>query len=165
MYTKDVSEWKDKDANLLSVVKEVRPNVLVGTSTKAGAFTEDVIRAMAEHHERPIVLPLSNPTRLHEAKPEDILNWTGGKALVATGSPFPAVKGPWGKNGEEITINVGECNNSVVFPGIGLGLFSHAPSILQIACSSQLWRVFPLSAPFLKTRQLLFYQMWVLCGM
>ncbi|KAI1068416.1 hypothetical protein LB507_004447 [Fusarium sp. FIESC RH6] len=121
MYTKDVSEWKDKDTDLLSVVKEVRPNVLIGTSTKAGAFTEDIIRAMAEHHERPIVLPLSNPTRLHEAKPEDILKWTDGKALVATGSPFPAVKGPWGKNGEEVTINVGECNNSVVFPGIGLG--------------------------------------------
>ncbi|KAL3605961.1 NAD-dependent malic enzyme, mitochondrial [Fusarium poae] len=121
MYTKDVSEWKDNDTDLLSVVKEVRPNVLIGTSTKAGAFNEDVIRAMAKHHERPIVLPLSNPTRLHEAKPEDILNWTDGKALVATGSPFPAVKGPWGKDGEETTINVGECNNSVVFPGIGLG--------------------------------------------
>ncbi|KAF5989349.1 malate dehydrogenase (oxaloacetate-decarboxylating) [Fusarium bulbicola] len=121
IFTKDASEWNDKDADLLSVIKEVRPNVLVGTSTKPGAFTEDVIRAMAEHHERPIVLPLSNPTRLHEAKPEDILKWTNGKALVATGSPFPPVKGPWGKDGSDITINVGECNNSVVFPGIGLG--------------------------------------------
>ncbi|RKL13878.1 hypothetical protein BFJ68_g6696 [Fusarium oxysporum] len=121
IFAKDASEWKDKDADLLSVIKEVRPNVLVGTSTKPGAFTEDVIRAIAEHHERPIVLPLSNPTRLHEAKPEDILKWTDGKALVATGSPFPPVKGPWGKDGSEITINVGECNNSVVFPGIGLG--------------------------------------------
>lgn len=121
IFAKDASGWKDKDADLLSVIKEVRPNVLVGTSTKPGAFTEDVIRAMAEHHERPIVLPLSNPTRLHEAKPEDILKWTDGKALVATGSPFPPVKGPWGKDGSEITINVGECNNSVVFPGIGLG--------------------------------------------
>ncbi|KAF5971934.1 malate dehydrogenase (oxaloacetate-decarboxylating) [Fusarium coicis] len=121
IFTKDASAWKDKDADLLSVIKEVRPNVLVGTSTKPGAFTEDVIRAMVEHHERPIILPLSNPTRLHEAKPEDILKWTDGKALVATGSPFPPVKGPWGKDGSEITINVGECNNSVVFPGIGLG--------------------------------------------
>ncbi|KAF4497343.1 malate dehydrogenase (oxaloacetate-decarboxylating) [Fusarium agapanthi] len=121
IFTKDASEWKDKDADLLSVIKEVRPNVLVGTSTKPGAFTEDVIRAMAEHHERPIVLPLSNPTRLHEAKPEDILKWTNGKALVATGSPFRPVKGPWGKDGSEIIIDVGECNNSVVFPGIGLG--------------------------------------------
>ncbi|KAJ4263635.1 NAD-dependent malic enzyme, mitochondrial [Fusarium torreyae] len=121
IFVKNASEWEDKDTDLLSVIKEVRPNVLIGTSTKPGAFTEDVIRAMAEHHDRPIVLPLSNPTRLHEAKPEDILHWTDGKALVATGSPFPPVKGPWGKDGSEITITVGECNNSVVFPGIGLG--------------------------------------------
>ncbi|KAJ4146442.1 NAD-dependent malic enzyme, mitochondrial [Fusarium falciforme] len=118
--SKAASEWKDKDTDLLSVIKAVRPNVLVGTSTVPGAFTEDVIKAMAEHHERPIVLPLSNPTRLHEAKPEDILNWTNGKALVATGSPFPPVKGPWGESGSEVTIDIAECNNSVVFPGIGL---------------------------------------------
>ncbi|KAF4952809.1 hypothetical protein FSARC_12563 [Fusarium sarcochroum] len=121
IFVKNASEWKDKDTDLLSVIKEVRPNVLIGTSTTPGAFTEDVVRAMAEHHDRPIILPLSNPTRLHEAKPEDILHWTDGKALVATGSPFPPVKGPWGKDGAEITIKVGECNNSVVFPGIGLG--------------------------------------------
>ncbi|KAF4980723.1 hypothetical protein FDECE_17825 [Fusarium decemcellulare] len=121
IFTKDASDWKDKDTDLLSVIKAVRPNVLVGTSTVPGAFTEDIIKAMAEHQGRPIVLPLSNPTRLHEAKPEDILNWTNGKALVATGSPFPPVKGPWGKSGSEITIDVAECNNSVVFPGIGLG--------------------------------------------
>ncbi|WAO84389.1 Malic enzyme [Fusarium falciforme] len=118
-FIKAASEWKDKDTDLLSVIKAVRPNVLVGTSTVPGAFTEDVIKAMAEHHERPIVLPLSNPTRLHEAKPEDILNWTNGKALVATGSPFPPVKGPWGESGSEVTIDIAECNNSVVFPGIG----------------------------------------------
>lgn len=119
-FVKAASEWKDKDTDLLSVIKAVRPNVLVGTSTVPGAFTEDVIKAMAKHHERPIVLPLSNPTRLHEAKPEDILNWTNGKALVATGSPFPPVKGPWGESGSEVTIDIAECNNSVVFPGIGL---------------------------------------------
>lgn len=119
-FVKAASEWKDKDTDLLSVIKAVRPNVLVGTSTVPGAFTEDVIKAMAEHHERPIVLPLSNPTRLHEAKPEDILKWTNGKALVATGSPFPPVKGPWGESGSEVTIDIAECNNSVVFPGIGL---------------------------------------------
>ncbi|KAI8719564.1 Malic enzyme [Fusarium sp. LHS14.1] len=119
-FVKAASEWKDKDTDLLSVIKAVRPNVLVGTSTVPGAFTEEVIKAMAEHHERPIVLPLSNPTRLHEAKPKDILNWTNGKALVATGSPFPPVKGPWGESGSEVTIDIAECNNSVVFPGIGL---------------------------------------------
>lgn len=70
---------------------------------------------------RPIILPLSNPTRLHEAKPADLLKWTNGQALVATGSPFDPISGPWGKDGKDVKIEVGECNNSVVFPGIGLG--------------------------------------------
>lgn len=99
----------------------MKPNVLIGTSTKPKAFTEEIVRAMAAGVERPVILPLSNPTRLHEAVPEDILNWSDGKALVATGSPFKPVKGPWGPDGKEIEIEVAECNNSVVFPGIGLG--------------------------------------------
>jgi malate dehydrogenase (oxaloacetate-decarboxylating) len=103
------------------VVNEVKPNVLVGTSTVPKAFTEEVVRAMASHVERPIILPLSNPTKLHEAVPADLFAWTDGKALVATGSPFKPVKGPWGSGGEEVEIEVAECNNSVVFPGIGLG--------------------------------------------
>jgi len=80
---------------LLETVKKVKPTVLIGCSTAAGAFTEDVIRAMDEvltSGERPIVLPLSNPSRLVEAKPADILKWTNGKALVATGSPFGTVE-------------------------------------------------------------------------
>ncbi|CAM1504432.1 Fc.00g020230.m01.CDS01 [Cosmosporella sp. VM-42] len=120
-FIKDGGEWKDKDTSLLSVIQAVRPNVLVGTSTVPGSFTEEIVKAMASQQDRPIILPLSNPTRLHEAKPADILHWTNGKALVATGSPFPPVKGPWGDDGSEITIDVAECNNSVVFPGIGLG--------------------------------------------
>lgn len=119
-------------------MQAVRPNVLIGTSTVPGAFTEDIVRAMAAHCPRPIILPLSNPTRLHEAKPADLLAWTRGKALVATGSPFPPVTGPWGTTsnrdgdngkgqeqgqggGQDVTVEVAECNNSVVFPGIGLG--------------------------------------------
>ncbi|KAL4407726.1 malic enzyme [Colletotrichum abscissum] len=120
-FAKDPSDWKDKDASLLSVIQSVKPNVLIGTSTKPKAFTEEIVRAMADGVERPIILPLSNPTRLHEAVPEDIYKWTDGKALVATGSPFKPVKGPWGEGGKEIEIEVAECNNSVVFPGIGLG--------------------------------------------
>ncbi|KAK1726413.1 malic enzyme [Colletotrichum acutatum] len=112
-FAKDPSDWKDKDASLLSVIKNVKPNVLIGTSTKPKAFTEEIVRAMADGVERPIILPLSNPTRLHEAVPEDIYKWTDGKALP--------VKGPWGEGGKEIEIEVAECNNSVVFPGIGLG--------------------------------------------
>lgn len=73
-------------------MKEVKPHVLIGTSTVPGSFTEDVVREMAKHVERPVIFPLSNPTRLHEAKPQDLFDWTDGKALVATGSPFPPVK-------------------------------------------------------------------------
>ncbi|KAI2782620.1 hypothetical protein F4815DRAFT_462075 [Daldinia loculata] len=120
-YTKDASEWDGKETSLVSVIKEIHPNVLVGTSTVPKSFTEEVIKEMAKGAERPVILPLSNPTRLHEAVPEDILKWTDGKALVATGSPFEPVKGPWGKDGAQVEIEVAECNNSVVFPGIGLG--------------------------------------------
>ncbi|KAF3060462.1 NAD-dependent malic enzyme [Trichoderma lentiforme] len=119
-YVKDASEWSD-NTTLLSVVKQVKPNILIGTSTVPGAFTEEIVKAMHENCPRPIIFPLSNPTRLHEAKPADLLKWTNGQALVATGSPFDPVTGPWGKDGSDITIEIAECNNSVVFPGIGLG--------------------------------------------
>ncbi|EXJ79548.1 malate dehydrogenase (oxaloacetate-decarboxylating) [Capronia epimyces CBS 606.96] len=110
------SEWEGKDTrSLQAVIAEVKPHVLIGTSTKPGAFTKEAVQEMAQHVERPIIFPLSNPTRLHEAKPEDLIHWTDGRALVATGSPFPPVE----YNGEKI--EVAECNNSVCFPGIGLG--------------------------------------------
>lgn len=121
VFARSKEEWDGKSTDLQAVIKEVKPNVLIGTSTKPGAFTEDVVKEMASHVDRPIIMPLSNPTRLHEAVPADILKWTDGRALVATGSPFEPVKGPWGKDGKEVTIKVAECNNSVVFPGIGLG--------------------------------------------
>jgi malate dehydrogenase (oxaloacetate-decarboxylating) len=114
-------DWSGKKTDLLGVVKQVKPNVLIGTSTVPKAFTEEIVREMASHVDRPIILPLSNPTKLHEAVPADVLSWTDGKALVATGSPFKPVKGPWGPDGKEVEIEVAECNNSVVFPGIGLG--------------------------------------------
>ncbi|KAJ1330939.1 oxaloacetate-decarboxylating malate dehydrogenase [Microdochium nivale] len=122
-YARNDAESAKDPSSLLEVVKLVKPNVLVGTSTKPGAFTEEIVRAMAEHCDRPVILPLSNPTRLHEAVPSDLLKWTNGKALVATGSPFDPVKGPWGgaDGTEEVEVEVAECNNSVVFPGIGLG--------------------------------------------
>lgn len=97
-YARDDHEWNTKEApDLLSVMKTVKPHVLVGTSTKPKAFSEEVIREMAKHVERPIVLPLSNPTRLHEANPKDINEWTDGRALMATGSPFPPVDREGGK--------------------------------------------------------------------
>lgn len=120
-FAKPKEDWDGRSTDLQGVIKEVHPNVLIGTSTKSGSFTEDIIKEMASHVDRPIIMPLSNPTRLHEAAPADLLKWTEGRALVATGSPFEPVKGAWGKDGEEIEIQVAECNNSVVFPGIGLG--------------------------------------------
>lgn len=73
------------------MIQEVKPHVLIGTSTKPKAFTKEVVKAMADGVERPIIFPLSNPTRLHEADPKDIYEWTKGQALIATGSPFPPV--------------------------------------------------------------------------
>lgn len=115
-YARSDSEWEGKDHDdLLAVIKEVKPHVLIGTSTKPKSFTEDIIKEMASHVERPIIFPLSNPTRLHEADPKDLNEWTKGKALIATGSPFPPVT----YDGQEY--EVAECNNSTCFPGIGLG--------------------------------------------
>lgn len=115
-YARDDGGWDHKDhSDLQSVVKEVKPHVMIGTSTHPGSFTKEVVQEMAKHVDRPIIFPLSNPTRLHEAKPQDLYDWTDGKVLVATGSPFPPVK----HNGKEYDIS--ECNNSVTFPGIGLG--------------------------------------------
>lgn len=120
-YARNKSEWGDKGTDLLGVINGVQPNVLIGTSGRTGAFKKEAIEAMAKHVDRPIILPLSNPVRLHEAVPEDLLNWTGGRALVATGSPFKPVKGPFGQGGKEREVEIAECNNAIVFPGIGLG--------------------------------------------
>jgi malate dehydrogenase (oxaloacetate-decarboxylating) len=97
-------EWENVPTNdrgevsLLEVVKKVKPTVLIGCSTHAGGFTEEVIKAMASGCDRPIILPLSNPSRLVEVDPKDANEWTGGRALLATGSPFPPAKMPNGKD-------------------------------------------------------------------
>lgn len=121
VFAKSKEDWEGKETDLLGVINEVKPSVLIGTSTVPKSFTEEVVRAMASHVDRPMIFPLSNPTRLHEAVPSDLLKWTDGKALVATGSPFKPVKGPWGADEKEVEVEIAECNNSVVFPGIGLG--------------------------------------------
>lgn len=107
---------------LAEVVTRVHPTVLVGTSTRAGAFTEGVVRDMASHVARPVILPLSNPTELAEANPLDLLAWTGGRALVATGSPF----GPVTLDG--VTYEIGQANNALIFPGLGLGVVASGAS-------------------------------------
>ncbi len=100
---------------LETVVEHVRPTVLIGTSGTPGSFTEAAIRTMARHVAIPVVLPLSNPTSKTEATPRDILSWTGGRALVATGSPFDPVDVGGGVR------TIGQANNAFCFPGIGLG--------------------------------------------
>ena len=92
-FARDEKEWQGKDhKDLLTIIREVKPHVLIGTSTKPKAFTEEVVKEMSKHVERPIILPLSNPTRLHEADPKDIYKWSEGRALIATGSPFPPIE-------------------------------------------------------------------------
>jgi malic enzyme len=101
---------------LETVIQHVQPSMLVGTSGTPGSFTEGAIREMARHARVPVILPLSNPTSSTEAKPADILEWTDGRALVATGSPFDPVH----QDGRERVI--GQANNAFIFPGIGLGV-------------------------------------------
>jgi len=92
--------------------------VLIGTSGRSGCFDEQVVRAMAANSPQPVILPLSNPTRMAEALPADIRRWSDGRALVATGSPFP----PLEREGK--SVRVGQCNNVFIFPGIGLGVLA-----------------------------------------
>ncbi|MBB1269098.1 NAD-dependent malic enzyme [Shewanella sp. SR44-3] len=115
-----VSQWhiEGDSVSLLNVINNAKPTVLIGVSGAPGQFTEAVIRAMHLHCPRPIVFPLSNPTSRVEATPKDVLNWTNGQALVATGSPFEPVT-----VGDE-TFEIAQCNNSFIFPGIGLGVLA-----------------------------------------
>lgn len=108
--------------DLEEVVRRIHPTILIGTSTRSRAFTEKVVREMASHVQRPVILPMSNPTELAEADPADLIRWTDGRALVATGSPF----GPVEHAGVRYVI--GQANNALVFPGIGLGVITSRAS-------------------------------------
>jgi malate dehydrogenase (oxaloacetate-decarboxylating) len=115
----DVAGWQlasSEDVSLLDVVRNAGVTALVGTSAQAGAFTEEIVRAMASHTPRPIIFPLSNPTSCAEATPEDLLHWTDGRAIVGTGSPFAPVE----VNGKLVPI--AQTNNSYIFPGLALGI-------------------------------------------
>jgi malate dehydrogenase (oxaloacetate-decarboxylating) len=116
------ADWQLDEGNdypsLLDVIRNVDAGVLIGVSGKPGLFTEQVIRQMHAGCPRPIILPLSNPSRLVEAHPQLVLEWTNGEAIVATGSPFHEVE----FNGQHVEVS--QCNNSYIFPGVGLGVIS-----------------------------------------
>jgi len=103
---------------LLDVVRNAKPTVLIGVSGQAGAFSEPVVRAMAENNKRPVIFPLSNPTSRAEATPQDIEDWTQGRAIIGTGSPFP----PLTRDGAKFKVD--QTNNSYIFPGVGLGVIA-----------------------------------------
>ncbi len=116
-----ISNWVCNDPNnitLLDVIKNIHPTVLIGVSGQPGTFTEEIVREMAAHVERPVIFPLSNPTSRSEAVPEDLITWTNNKAIIGTGSPFP----PAMRNG--ISTRIDQTNNAYIFPGMGLGLIA-----------------------------------------
>jgi len=114
----EVANWPSGPGgiSLATVVTRAKPTILIGTSTQAGAFTESIVREMASYVDRPIILPLSNPTSKAEALPRDLIEWTDGKVLTATGSPF----GPVQYKG--VNYRIAQSNNALVFPGLGLGV-------------------------------------------
>lgn len=114
----EVETWAGSGVHitLAEVVNRVRPTILIGTSAQTGAFTQAIVQDMATHTRRPIIMPLSNPTSRCEALPEDLIGWTNGRALVATGSPFPPV------THHGCTYQIAQANNALVFPGLGLGV-------------------------------------------
>ena len=122
----EVHDWKQSsgEITLLDVVRNVKPTVLIGVSGQGGAFGEQAVREMAKHATRPIIFPLSNPTSRSEATPQDLSDWTEGRALIGTGSPF----GPVNLGGKKV--HVAQTNNSYIFPGLALGIIA-----------SKAWRV------------------------
>lgn len=133
----------DEEISLLKTVQNVHPTVLIGVSAQPGLFTEEIIRTMHSHCARPIIMPLSNPTSRVEAHPIDLINWTNGAAVIATGSPFMPVH-----FGDKV-YPIAQCNNSYIFPGIGLGVLAvrarKVTDLMLMAASEALADLSPLA--------------------
>ncbi|WP_446898244.1 NAD-dependent malic enzyme [Clostridium sp. LBM24168] len=115
-YARSKNEFKESLTDLVEIVKKIKPTVIIGTSGVHGAFTEQVVNAMAKINESPAIMPISNPTKLCEATAEDMIKWSNGRALVVTGSPSDPVKY------RGITYTIGQANNALLYPGLGLGI-------------------------------------------
>lgn len=143
----EVAHWQlvqNDRITLLDVIKNVKPTILIGASAVAHAFTQEIIQSLCAGVDRPLVLPLSNPTERCEASPEEILHWSQGKALIATGSPFAPVK--FNNEWREIA----QCNNALVFPGLGLGIITVQAKRLSNQCLWVACQALADCAPILK---------------
>lgn len=128
---RDEFENASELTDLTEVVKAIHPTIMIGTSTQPGAFTEEIVKEMAAHTARPIIMPLSNPTKLAEAKAQDLITWTDGKALVGTGIPAADV------DYQGITYQIGQANNALMYPGLGLGLIASTATRVNAEIISQ----------------------------
>lgn len=127
------SEFTNADelTNLKEAVKAIHPTIIIGTSTQPGAFTEEIVKEIAAHTARPIIFPLSNPTKLAEAKAQDLIKWTDGKALVGTGIPAGDVEY------KGVTYHIGQANNALMYPGLGLGIIASTATRVNSEMLSQ----------------------------
>lgn len=125
-FAKKRADYKDAGdmTDLLNVVKTVKPTILVGTSTNPGAFTKEVVEAMCVNTERPVIFPISNPTKKMEATAEQVIEWSDGKAFVATGVPSGTI------NYKGVDYQIGQANNSLIYPGLGLGMLASEAKLL-----------------------------------
>jgi malate dehydrogenase (oxaloacetate-decarboxylating) len=133
--TERIASIDPESFSFFEVVRNVKPTILIGTSGQRGAFSEDIVREMAKHVERPVIFPLSNPTSKSEATPSELFQWTEGRVLIATGSPFQ----PISYAGR--LIKVGQCNNVFIFPGVGLGVIASGADRVTDAMFSAAARV------------------------
>ncbi len=148
--TAEISMWSVPDPShitLIDTVKHMMPTVLIGVSGQRNVFTKELVHLMEQHVERPIILPLSNPTCCSEAEPQDLLLWTSGNAIIATGSPFP----PANYHGR--TFSIPQCNNVYIFPGVGLGVIASKATFVSDQLFIKAAQLLSDHAPILKNPQ------------
>lgn len=144
----EIKKWKVKNSShisILDVIHNVKPRVLIGVSTKKGAFTQEIVEAMSKHNNQPIIFPLSNPTSCSEAHPSDLIKWTNGKGIIATGSPFEPVR--YNNN----TYHIAQCNNVYIFPGVGLGVIATKAKKISDAVFIQAAKILAKHSPMIKS--------------